>query len=184
MTPSSSNRRVAFIAAGAAASMLGLAYASVPLYTLFCQATGYGGTTQRAEVAPEKLGQRHFTIRFDANISSSLNWTFVPAQAKLRVRSGKSEFAAYRVTSLSDHASTGTAVYNVTPEGAGQYFNKIECFCFTEQTLEPQASAELPVTFFVDPDIEKDADLATLDEIVLSYTFYPAGEKPPGAKTN
>jgi cytochrome c oxidase assembly protein subunit 11 len=184
MAAPSRNLQVAFIAGGVAASMLGLAYASVPLYALFCQATGYGGTTQRADAAPENLGKRHFTIRFDANIASSLNWTFVPAQLTMRVLSGKSEIAAYKVTSLSGQATAGTAEFNVTPKLAGQYFNKIECFCFTEQKLEAHASAELPVMFFVDPDIEKDPDLQTLDEIVLSYTFYPAGEKPPGAETN
>ena len=178
------NRRVAVIAGAGVAAMVGLAYASVPLYALFCQATGFGGTTQRAAAAPDHTIARSFTIRFDANIAASLNWKFQPVQTTMRVKAGEQAMAAYRATNLGAATSTGTAVFNVTPPGAGIYFNKIQCFCFTEQKLAAHQSEELPVMFFVDPDIAQDPDLATLDEIVLSYTFYPAGAPAPAAQIN
>ena len=170
------NRKVAVMSAVLVLGMVGLAYASVPLYRLFCQVTGFGGTTQRAEVAPEKTVDRRMTILFDANTAGSLPWTFEPTQRSLDVKIGEEKFAYYRATNKSDHAVTGTAVFNVTPDTAGAYFNKIQCFCFTEQTLKAGESIELPVSFFVDPAIVEDHGLDKVSTITLSYTFYPAGE--------
>ncbi len=167
------NLRVAGIASGVAAAMLGLAYASVPLYALFCQTTGFGGTTQRAASAPGKAMQQTVAVRFDANISGALGWTFHAVQPLMTVKVGEQTMAHYRAVNTSGKVQTGTAVFNVTPVAAGAYFNKIECFCFTEQTLKPGESADFPVVYFVDPDMLKDADAAGIKEITLSYTFYP-----------
>jgi cytochrome c oxidase assembly protein subunit 11 len=171
--------------------MVGLAYASVPLYRMFCQVTGFGGTTQRAEAAPEKTVERRMTILFDANTAGSLPWTFEPVQRSLEVKVGEENFAYYRATNNSDHVVTGSAVFNVTPDTAGAYFNKIQCFCFTKQTLKAGESIELPVSFFVDPAIVEDYGLDNVNTITLSYTFYPAGqsdavssaEKKPSTET-
>ncbi len=165
------------MAFGGAALMLGLAYASVPLYRLFCQTTGFGGTTQRAEKAPDNTSEQTVTVRFDANSASSLAWTFHAEQTAMTVKFGEQAMALYRATNVSNQTLTGSAVFNVSPPGAGIYFNKIQCFCFTEQTLEPGASADLPVVFFVDPDMLNDDDAKGIREITLSYTFYPV-DKP------
>jgi cytochrome c oxidase assembly protein subunit 11 len=177
VTPNSAkNRKVAMLSALVVAGMVGLAYASVPLYRMFCQVTGFGGTTQRAEAAPEKSVERRMTILFDANTAGSLPWIFEPVQRSLEVRVGEENFAYYRATNKSSHAVTGSAVFNVTPDTAGAYFNKIQCFCFTKQTLKAGESIELPVSFFVDPAIVEDHGLDKVNTITLSYTFYPAGE--------
>jgi len=170
------NRRVAFGAAGVALAMVGLAYASVPLYRLFCQATGFGGTTQRADQAPAAATDRQMTIRFDANTAASLPWSFHPEQLELTVKVGEQNLAFYKARNLSDREVKGSAVFNVTPGEAGAYFTKVDCFCFTEQRLGPGESLEMPVAFFVDPAIEQDPDMRTLTTITLSYTFYPADE--------
>lgn len=170
------NRRVAMISAAVVFGMVGLAYASVPLYRLFCQVTGFGGTTQRAEAAPETTVDRRMTILFDANTAGSLPWTFEPVQRSLDVKVGEENFAYYRATNNSDHAITGSAVFNVTPDTTGAYFNKIECFCFTEQTLKPGQTVEMPVSFFIDPAIVDDRGLDKINTITLSYTFYPSDE--------
>ena len=174
------NRRVAAAALAVSAAMLGLAYASVPLYRMFCQATGLGGTTQRAEQAPAPLNggaAADMTVRFDANVSASLKWNFHPVQPLLTVKIGEQAMAHYRATNSTGRTLTGSAIFNVTPESAGAYFNKIECFCFTEQTLKPGETVDLPVVFFVDPDILNDPDTRSISEITLSYTFYPV-DKP------
>ena len=176
MTTDRKNRRTALVAASVAASMLGLAYASVPLYALFCQVTGFGGTTQRADAAPETSSERAITIRFDANTAGSLGWSFNPEQLETKVKLGEQGMAFYRATNTSKKTVTGTAVFNVTPISAGIYFNKIQCFCFTEQTLAPGESVEMPVVFFVDPAIADDADTKLIDTITLSYTFYPVDQ--------
>jgi cytochrome c oxidase assembly protein subunit 11 len=192
-TPDSDkNRKVAMIFAAVVVGMVGLAYASVPLYRLFCQVTGFGGTTQRAEAAPQKTVDRRMTILFDANTAGSLPWTFEPVQRALDVKVGEENFAYYRATNNSDHAITGSAVFNVTPDTTGAYFNKIECFCFTEQTLKPGQTVEMPVSFFIDPAIVDDRGLDKINTITLSYTFYPADEpsnvssteKKPSTDTN
>jgi cytochrome c oxidase assembly protein subunit 11 len=171
------NRRVALAAATGVAAMLSLAYASVPLYRIFCQATGFGGTTQKADAAPDSVSGKTIKIRFDANTAASLGWDFHPGQLQTTVNIGELSLAFYRAVNTANRTETGTATFNVTPEQAGAYFNKIECFCFTEQTLQPGQSAEFPVSFFVDPAILDDPDARAIDTITLSYTFYPV-DKP------
>jgi len=171
------NLRVAIIAASVAAGMVGMSYAAVPLYRLFCQVTGFGGTTQRAEAAPERATDTPVSVRFDANTSGNLAWSFHAVQTQMTVKVGEQNMAYYKATNISDKPVTGTAVFNVTPVNAGAYFNKIQCFCFTEQTLQPGESIEMPVSFFVDPDMLEDPDAAGIKEITLSYTFYPV-DKP------
>ena len=171
------NVRVATGAALFACAMLGMAYAAVPLYQMFCQVTGFAGTTQRAESAPGATGERRVIVRFDANTSDALAWRFKPVQTKLEVRYGANTLAFYRATNTSDRPETGTATFNVAPEAAGAYFNKIACFCFTEQTLQPGESVEMPVSFFVDPEMLKDRSARSISQITLSYTFYPVKEK-------
>jgi cytochrome c oxidase assembly protein subunit 11 len=172
-----SNLRVAAIAAGVAVGMVGLSYASVPLYRLFCQVTGFGGTTQRADAAPQQATEHMVRVQFDANTSTNLDWAFHPVQESITVRIGEQNLAFYRATNESSQPLVGTAVFNVTPVQAGAYFNKIQCFCFTEQLLEPGQSIDMPVSFFVDPELLNDPDAAGIKEITLSYTFYPV-DKP------
>ncbi len=168
------NRRVALIAATGFVAMVGLAYASVPLYKVFCQQTGFGGTTQRAAKAPDKATDQFITVRFDANTSSDLGWRFQPRQTTMRVKIGEQYMAYFEAKNLLTHENTGSATYNVSPPTAGAYFDKIQCFCFTKQTIKAGESVGFPVTFFVDPDILKNPDARGIDEITLSYTFYPA----------
>lgn len=164
---------VALAMAGIVTGMLGLSYAAVPLYQLFCQVTGYGGTTQRAEQAPDTVLNRKIEVRFDANTGRGLGWNFRPVQRTIELKIGDSALAFYRAENVSNKRITGTATFNVTPEAAGSYFSKIECFCFTEQTLEAGASVDMPVTFFVDPEIVNDPEARNIKEITLSYTFFP-----------
>lgn len=152
--------------------MAGASYAAVPLYKLFCQATGYGGTTQRAAAPSAAPLGNTITVRFDAN-TSRLPWSFAPVERTLDVRIGETTLAFYRALNTSDRPVTGTATFNVTPEIAGSYFYKIECFCFTEQTLDPGQSVDMPVSFYVDRRILDDPDAKHLSQITLSYTFYP-----------
>ena len=171
------NLRVALMAASVAAGMVGLSFASVPLYRLFCQVTGFGGTTQRAEAAPAQALGQTVSVRFDANTSGKLKWAFHPLQGSVTVKFGEQSMAYYEAVNRSEETLTGTAVFKVAPPQAGAYFNKIQCFCFTEQTLKPGERIEMPVSFFVDPDMLEDADAAGIEEITLSYTFYPV-DKP------
>jgi len=168
------NRRVALIAAVGFFFMVGAAYASVPLYKIFCQTTGFGGTTQRAAKAPDVASDKIISVRFDANTSSGLSWRFQPKQTTMQVKIGEQNMAYFEAKNLGDKVSTGSAIYNVSPPTAGRFFDKIQCFCFTKQTLKPGETAEFPVVFFIDPDILKDADGKGTEEITLSYTFYPA----------
>ena len=168
------NKRVALLSAGLALGMLGMAYASVPLYRIFCQVTGFGGTTQVAQGPASAVLDRKITVAFDANTNSGLPWKFKPVQHKITLKVGEQALAFYRAENTSNQTITGTAVFNVSPPLAGKYFNKVECFCFTEQTLNPGQVVDMPVTFFVDPDIAKDQDLEKLKTITLSYTFYEA----------
>jgi cytochrome c oxidase assembly protein subunit 11 len=154
--------------------MLGLSFAAVPFYRLFCQITGYNGTPQRALASSTRVLDRVLTIRFDSNVSSALNWEFQPEQRQIRLKIGENTLAFYRVTNRSDQTLTGTATFNVTPEAAGGYFDKVQCFCFTEQTLAPGETAQLPVSFFVDPAIMNDPNARDIGEITLSYTFFKA----------
>lgn len=167
-----SNRRVGLIAAGIVAGMVGLSYAAVPLYQMFCQVTGFAGTTQRAEVAAGAVDGTVITIRFDSNVNQGLPWKFHQVQNTQTLKIGEQGLAYYKATNLSDQPVTGTATFNVTPDIAGSYFNKIECFCFTEQLLEPGQSMDMPVVYFIDPAILDDPRAKKISEITLSYTFY------------
>jgi cytochrome c oxidase assembly protein subunit 11 len=155
--------------------MLGLSFASVPLYDLFCRVTGYAGTVQRATLAPGSTGQyNNIQIRFDSNISPDLNWEFKAPKQEIIVQPGVQEIIYYTAKNLSDKASTGTAVFNVSPPKAGGIFMKVDCFCFVKQTLEPGEEVKMPVSFYVDPSINDDENTKNLKEITLSYTFYNA----------
>jgi cytochrome c oxidase assembly protein subunit 11 len=169
------NARVAFLTVGVVAGMVGLAFASVPLYRMFCQVTGYGGTTQRAEHAPAEAGQRVITVRFNADVAgTNLPWSFAPVEHEVKVRVGEERLIHYRATNHGSTPVIGTATFNVTPAKAGLYFQKIACFCFSEQKLEAGESVEMPVSFFVDPDIVKDPNTRDVQTITLSYTFFRA----------
>jgi cytochrome c oxidase assembly protein subunit 11 len=156
------------------AAMVGLAYASVPLYALFCKVTGFGGTTQVAATGPGRILERTVTVRFDASRESSLPWKFEPLQRQVTVRLGEEALVFYRATNLSQRPIVGTATYNVTPDLAGAWFNKIQCFCFTEQLLMPGETVEMPVTFFIDPEMANDRKYDRVTNITLSYTFFEA----------
>jgi len=162
--------------------MVGMAYAAVPFYKLFCQVTGYGGTTQRAEEQyAGKMLDRDITIRFDAN-TSGLPWEFEPVARSITVKIGETARAHYRAVNKLPMATTGRATFNVTPDLAGAYFNKVECFCFTNQTLKPGETADMPVVFYIDPDIVNVPELRDIKTITLSYTMFPAeGDKPVAA---
>ena len=170
------NARTAGIMALLVAAMLGLAFASVPLYRMFCELTGFDGTPLRAERAPGAVAGQ-IGVRFDANINKDLPWRFEPVQETVRIAPGARTQILYRATNLTARTTTGTAVFNVSPEIAGQYFSKIECFCFSEQTLKGGETVDMPVVFYVDPKIREDQDTKHIDEITLSYTFYQV-EKP------
>ena len=167
-----SNARTALMMAAIVLAMLGLAFASVPLYRLFCQVTGLNGTPQRAERAPGAVAGE-IGVRFDANVDSRVPWRVEPEQRTIRIAPGARIEVAYVATNLRAAPTSGTATFNVSPNQAGQYFNKIECFCFTEQVLKGGETARMPVVFFVDPRIAEDKDTKAIDEITLSYTFYP-----------
>ncbi len=176
-----SNLRVGALAFTGALAMLGLGYASVPLYRLFCQVTGFGGTTmvasesQAARAAAAATGQT-ISIRFDASTAMGMPWSFHPAQATDTVTIGERDIATYVARNNSDRPITGMATFNVTPEQAGKYFNKIQCFCFTEQTLAPGQEVTMPVLYFVDPAMLSDPNMKGVEQITLSYTFHRAEE--------
>ena len=162
---------------GLVIAMGGLAFASVPLYRLFCQVTGFGGVTQRAEVAPAVVAGKTMTVRFNSDTSPDLPWTFQPLQREMTLEIGATGLAVYRVTNNSNVRIVGQATFNVTPYDVGYYFTKLECFCFQEQVLEPGQSAELPVTFFIDPAILEDAEAKDIHTVTLSYTFFRAPDQ-------
>ena len=177
----SRNRRVAIYALLFVATMVGVAFASVPLYRLFCEATGFDGTTGRAASAPGAIAAGKVAVRFDANTDAKLPWKFGPEQERVVVRPGAKTQIFYAATNLSARTTTGQAVFNVTPTQVGKYFNKIACFCFNEQTLKPGQHVRMPVIFYVDPKLKTDPDTRDIDEITLSYTFYPV-ETPAAAR--
>lgn len=171
------NVRVAVFCATLAFAMVGAAYAAVPLYDLFCRVTGYGGTTQRANAPSDRVLDRIMTVRFDANVAPKLaGWKFEPVQHTMDVKVGENSLAFFRATNTSDKPLTGTAAFNVAPDTMGLYFSKIECFCFTEQTLQPGQTVDMPVSFFIDPKMVEDRDTAGLSNLTLSYVFYPANK--------
>ncbi len=175
------NLRTGLIAFAGACAMLGLGYASVPLYRLFCQVTGFGGTTmvasesKAANAAANATGAK-ISIRFDASAASDMPWTFRPSQATDTVTIGERDIATYVAKNVSDQPITGMATFNVTPETAGKYFNKIQCFCFTEQTLAPGQEVTMPVLYFVDPAMLDDPNMRGVEQITLSYTFHRVKE--------
>jgi len=175
------NGRTAGLAALLVLAMVGLAFASVPLYRLFCQVTGIGGTTQRAAQAPGPVAGKEMAIRFDANTASALPWRFGPEKPREIVTIGEREMAFYTARNLSARPVKGTATFNVTPVQAGKYFSKIQCFCFNEQILQPGEEVRMPVVFFVDPAILRDPDAKGISEITLSYTFYPVDSGAEGS---
>jgi cytochrome c oxidase assembly protein subunit 11 len=166
---------------GLVAGMVGLSFASVPLYRMFCQVTGYGGVPQRAEKAPGEVLDRTVTIRFDGNVDHTLPWTFAPVQQTMDVKIGDTALAFFKASNNSASPVTGRAIFNVSPELAGRYFTKIECFCFKQQTLAAGQTVEMPVTFYVDPKFVEDGDTKDISEITLSYTFYRSDEPNPPA---
>jgi cytochrome c oxidase assembly protein subunit 11 len=174
--------RTALLAVLLVCSMTGLAFASVPLYRIFCQVTGFGGTARMApgEEAPGDSG-RLISVRFDANTAPALPWRFEPVDTHRNVAIGARNIALYTARNLSDRPVTGTATFNVTPSQAGQYFTKIQCFCFTEQLLSPGQEVSMPVVFYVDPRIMDDPSARGISEITLSYTFYPVDRADTGS---
>ena len=179
-----SNTRIAVVCASVVLGMVGMAYASVPLYRLFCQVTGYGGTTQTATSADGiEMIDRDVTVRFDANVDGKLPWEFKPLVRSVTIKMGEQKQISFFARNNSDKTLTGMATFNVTPQSAGIFFNKIQCFCFTETTLKPGESLEMPVVFFVDPDMASERETRNIDEITLSYTLYERepSEKPVAA---
>ena len=171
------NTYVAVVMLSIAVGMVGMSYAAVPLYELFCQVTGYEGTTQRADAAPETVLNKKIRVRFDANIAGDLGWDFKPVQNLVDIKLGENKLAFYSAKNTSGVPLTGMAKFKVMPEIVGSYFNKIECFCFTEQTLQPGQSIEMPVSFFIDPEIANDPSANQIKEITLSYVFRPINQK-------
>jgi cytochrome c oxidase assembly protein subunit 11 len=168
------NRRVAIACGGFFAGMIGMAYAAVPLYELFCQVTGYGGTTQRVEQYSQTVLDRDITIRFDSNVRAALGWEFEPAQRDVTIKIGETTQINYLARNTISRPTTGTATFNVSPDMAGAYFMKMECFCFTETELQPGEEMEMPVVFYVDPEIVNSRELENIKTITLSYTFHPS----------
>ena len=170
---SARNTRLALVCLAIFAAMVGVAFAAVPLYRVFCQATGFNGTVRRVSTAPTAIGAGAVTVEFDTNVRG-LAWSFAPNVPNQVTRLGDSRLAFFKVTNNADQPLTGRAVYNVTPESAGYYFSKLECFCFKNQTLAPHQTAEFPVVYYVDPRFGTDDDTRAIKVITLSYTFFPA----------
>ncbi len=180
-TTQRSNMVVAGVCLAFFGGMVGMAYAAVPLYAMFCQITGYGGTTQRVEQYSDRVLDREITVRFDAN-TSGLPWDFKPVARDVTMKIGETTQVHYTARNLFDRPTSGRATFNVTPQLAGAYFNKVECFCFTDTTLKPGETLDMPVVFYVDPDIVDVPELEDVKTITLSYTFFPIeGEKPVAA---
>jgi cytochrome c oxidase assembly protein subunit 11 len=175
------NTRVGMMAAAGALAMLGLGYAAVPLYQMFCQVTGFGGTTMKAteadaaRAAAIATGQK-ISVRFDASTAAGMPWAFKPTQPTQTITIGQRDIATYTARNDGSKPITGMATFNVTPEQAGKYFNKIQCFCFTEQTLQPGEEVTMPVLYYVDPAMLEDPNMAGVQQITLSYTFHRARE--------
>jgi cytochrome c oxidase assembly protein subunit 11 len=177
-------RRTALLCAGFATGMLGLAYASVPLYDLFCRITGYDGTPLAGKAPASQVLDRTIAVRFDANVAAGLGWRFVPETPQIKVRLGETQTVFYKVRNDGRAATTGIATFNVQPGQAGAFFVKLQCFCYTEQTLRPGEEVESAVAFYVDPALAKDPDLRDLSGITLSYTYFPSRNGEPVATSS
>ena len=175
------NARIAWTLVAVVGGMLALAYAASPLYDMFCRATGFGGTPQVAQEGERPILSRTVNVRFDSNVDANLPWRFSPLEREVNVKLGEERLVHYRVTNVSQRPIVGTSTYNVTPETSGAWFNKLQCFCFTEQLLLPGQSMDMPVVFFVDPEMDKDRRYDNVRTITLSYTFFEA--KTERAKT-
>lgn len=176
-TGSKRNFQVAAACSAVFCLMVGAAFAAVPLYQLFCQVTGYGGTTQRAEQGVDTILDREIIVRFDANIAPDLPWEFAPKQKTVRVKIGQMTEVFYQAQSTADSRTTGASVFNVTPFEVGSYFSKVDCFCFTEQVLASGETVNMPVLFYIDPEMDSDENLKNVKEITLSYTFFKSEEE-------
>ena len=179
--PERAKALTAMVLASVILGMVGLTAAAVPLYRLFCQVTGYGGTTQRAEAAPERQLEETITVRFNADVARDLPWSFAPVERAVEVRLGEQHLAFYRAHNGGDRVIVGSATFNVTPFKAGSYFSKIACFCFEEQTLQAGETGDMPVSFYVDPGILDDPDTRDVRAITLSYTFFALDDGAAGA---
>lgn len=175
-----SNRLVAGVCVAFVGGMVGMSYAAVPLYQMFCQITGYGGTTQRVEQYSDRILDRDITIRFDAN-TAGVPWDFRPVARDVTIKIGETTQASYKATNLFSKPASGRATFNVTPELAGAYFNKVECFCFTDTELKPGETIDMPVVFYIDPAIVDVPELKNIKTITLSYTFFPIEGNQPVA---
>lgn len=176
----SRHRIVAAACALFTATMVGVAYAAVPLYAMFCSLTGFGGATRVGTAAPQAVSDREITVRFDANIAPGLPWVFKPEQPSVTVKVGETKLVYFRAENQMNVPTYGQATYNVTPGSGGFYFVKMQCFCFNEQVLQPGEKLDMPVVFYIDPAVEQDAEMNSLKTVTLSYTFFPA--KAPAAK--
>ena len=176
------NRKVALICAAGFFGMVGAAYASVPLYRAFCQLTGFDGTVRRATAAPTTTSDAVVTVRFDAN-TRELPWDFRAEQVSQDVKLGETKLAFFKVVNSSDKPVTARATFNVVPEQAGPYFRKLQCFCFTDQTIGPRQSVDMPVLYFIDPKYAEDFETRGKKEVTLSYTFFPATDAAPAPKS-
>lgn len=178
------NRKAAILALCFAGGMLGMGYAAVPLYRIFCEATGFGGTTMKvseADASAVAVTDKQIVVRFDSNVSSALPWRFKPVNPTEKITIGARDMAEFTAENLSSRPVSGTATFNVTPVQAGRYFAKVQCFCFTEQTLQPGEKVRMPVIYYVDPAILTDPDTKDIEEITLSYTFYPLDRANKGS---
>ena len=177
---------VAFACGGFVAVMVGVSFAAVPLYSWFCRTTGFGGTTQVAKIAPDQVSSRVITVRFDSNVAPGLPWSFEPERRTIDVRLGEVVTVYYAVRNESARVTTGQAGYNVTPPTVGAYFEKINCFCFTQQTLQPGEKRDMAVVFYVDAKLGKDTEQSAVNNITLSYTFFPVrvSDRPVAESAN
>ena len=172
MQQNKQNKKVAIIVVSIIFSMVGLTYAAFPLYDLFCRVTGYGGTPKQVDESSENVGSRNFTVRFNSDIAKDLNWEFNPVQKQVNVKTGENKLIFFEAYNPTDKPITGVATYNITPERAAYHFSKVQCFCFEKQTLQPGERVQMPVSFYIDPEIEEDKDVGNLDTVTLSYTFF------------
>ena len=183
MSTASRNRRTVLACSAAVLAMTGLSFAAVPLYNLFCKVTGFAGTPMVGTAATGKTSDRIVSVMFDANVAPALGWRFEAEKTEIRAQVDVTQTVFYKITNTSSRPMTGIATYNVQPNQSGAYFVKIQCFCFTETTLQPGETLEAPVVFYIDPEIELNRELASLKSITLSYTYFPSKNGQPVAES-